>query len=74
MDIREIRQMADEQLLNAIEDRREELFNLRFQQESGQLEDTNLLRFARRDLARLLTVQRQRELAATIAEEGNQDA
>lgn len=66
-----VRAMSDEQLLNAIDDQREALFNLRFQQASGQMEDTNTLRFAKRRLARLLTVQRERELAAQIAEEGN---
>lgn len=68
MDAKDIRNLADAQLTDAIEDKREELFNLRFQMASGQLEDTNLLRYAKRDLARLLTVQRERELAAELAE------
>ena len=68
MNAKDIRNLADAQLVDAIEDKREELFNLRFQMASGQLEDTNLLRFAKRDLARLLTVQRERELAAQLAE------
>jgi large subunit ribosomal protein L29 len=68
MDAKDIRNLADAQLTDAIEDKREELFNLRFQMASGQLEDTNLLRYAKRDMARLLTVQRERELAAELAE------
>lgn len=68
MNAKDIRNLADAQLVDAIEDKREELFNLRFQMASGQLEDTNLLRFAKRDLARLLTVQRERVLAAELAE------
>lgn len=69
MQVGEIRQMSDDQLLDAVEDKREELLNLRFQKESGQMEDTNSLKFAKRDLARLLTVMRERELAAQIAED-----
>lgn len=64
MDMRSIRLLTDEQLLDVIEDKREELFNLRFQSSAGQLEDTNLIRYAQRDLARLLTARRERELAA----------
>lgn len=68
MNAQDIRKLADTQLADAIEDKREELFNLRFQKASGQLEDTNLLRYAKRDLARMLTVRRERELAAELAE------
>jgi len=69
MDIREIRTMSNDDLFDSIIDQREILFNLRFQKEAGQLEDVNLLRYAKRDLAQLLTVQRERELAAQLAEE-----
>jgi len=69
MDVRQIRQMTEDELLDSIEDKREELFNLRFQQTAGQLEDENGLRYAKRDLAQLLTVQRERELALQVAEE-----
>lgn len=48
MQIREIRQLSDEELLNALEDQKEAMFNLRFQMASGQLEDTNAPRRARR--------------------------
>jgi large subunit ribosomal protein L29 len=68
MDISDIRKLTDEQLLDALEDQREALFNLRFQKASGQMEDTNTLRFAKRNMARLLTVQRERELAAALTE------
>jgi large subunit ribosomal protein L29 len=68
MDIRDIRKMTDEQLLDAVEDQREALFNLRFQKASGQMEDTSTLRYAKRNMARLLTVQRERELAAALTE------
>lgn len=66
MDVGEIRDMDDAALLDAIEDKRNELFQLRFQRAAGQLPDTNLPRFARRDLAQLLTILRERQLAAEI--------
>lgn len=69
MDVREIREMSDKALIDAIEDKREEIFNLRFQKASGQMENTNALRYARHDLARLLTIQRERVLAAQQAKE-----
>ena len=73
MDIRTVREMSDEALFDAIEDKREELFNLRFQMASEKMEDTNLLRYAKREMAQLLTIQRERELAAQIAGEENSD-
>lgn len=60
----EIRDMSDEQILDAIEDNKEALFNLRFQAASGQLEDPNTLRRTRRDLARFNTILRERQLAS----------
>jgi large subunit ribosomal protein L29 len=48
---------------------REELFNLRFRRATGQLEDANAVRQARRGVARILTEQRRREIAAAEAQE-----
>jgi large subunit ribosomal protein L29 len=63
--------MTDEQILDAIEDNKESLFNLRFQAASGQLEDPNALQRAKRDLARLNTILRERQLAAqAVKKEG----
>ncbi|MFO7321071.1 MAG: 50S ribosomal protein L29 [Chloroflexota bacterium] len=68
---KEIRKMTDEQILDAIEDQKEALFNLRFQEASGQLEDVNALKRTRRDIARLKTILRERQLAAQrVSEEG----
>ena len=72
MKIREIRELTDEQILNALEDQKEAIFNLRFQLASGQLEDSNAPGKARKIIARLKTVQRERQLAAELArKEGN---
>jgi large subunit ribosomal protein L29 len=67
----DIRKMSSEQILDSIEDQKEALFNLRFQDASGQLEDPNSLNRTRRDLARLKTILRERQLAAEhVSQEG----
>ena len=60
MKAREVHDMADDQLVEFVGTAREELFNLRFQHATGQLEDTAALGRAKRDLARSLTVAGQR--------------
>jgi len=57
--------MSDDQLDDALRDRRQELFNLRFQSVTGALENTSRLKLAKREIARILTVRNQR------AEAGN---
>jgi large subunit ribosomal protein L29 len=52
--------MQDPQLVELAANAREELFNLRFQHATGQLENTAALRRAKRDLARALTIARER--------------
>ena len=64
MKVQELRQLSDERLANALEDQKEAMFNLRFQKGFGQLEDPNSLRYAKRDIARILTVMRERQIAA----------
>jgi large subunit ribosomal protein L29 len=64
MNIRELRELSDEKLADALEDQKEGMFNLRFQKGFGQLEDPNALRRAKRDIARTLTVIRERQIAA----------
>ncbi len=51
----EIREMTDEELRAAIEERRRELLNLRQQGQTGQLQNTARIRETRREIARLLT-------------------
>ena len=50
----------DPQVVELVGNKRQELFNLRFQHATGQLEDTAALARAKRDLARALTVARER--------------
>ena len=61
MRAREIRELSDEELTKRLAESREELFNLRFQAATGALENTARLTLAKRDIARLLTVQTERE-------------
>ena len=70
----EIRQMTDAELMQTVDDSKEELFNLRFQWEIGQLEDYTRIRQLKKQIARLLTVQRERELAAELVQEETTDA
>ena len=74
MNVREIRDMSDEEILDEIEDLKEALFRLRLQKSSGQLENENVIRSTKRDVARCLTVLRERELAAQIASEESVNA
>ena len=60
----EIRAMSDEDLSEALTEARKEMFNLRFQKTLGQISDTNRPRALRRQIARLLTIRRERELWA----------
>jgi large subunit ribosomal protein L29 len=52
--------MTDHELVDALHDRRQELFNLRFQSVTGALENSARLKLAKREIARILTVQNQR--------------
>jgi large subunit ribosomal protein L29 len=57
---REIRELSDEELVKRLAESREALFNLRFQAATGALENTSRLSLAKRDIARILTVQAER--------------
>ena len=67
--VREIRGLGTPDIQKKLEDAREEYFNLRFQRASGQLEDYNQIRKARRNISRLLTVLREREIAEFIGDQ-----
>jgi len=56
----ELRELSDEELVKRLAESREELFNLRFQAATGALENTARLGLAKRDIARILTIQTQR--------------
>jgi large subunit ribosomal protein L29 len=58
----EVHNLEDAQLVEFADTARKELFNLRFQHATGQLENTSRLKAAKNDLARALTVARQRDI------------
>jgi large subunit ribosomal protein L29 len=60
MRTQELRDLDDQKILEQIATFRKELFGLRFQQATGELENTATLRTTRRELARAITVARQR--------------
>jgi len=64
MNAKEMRDLQDRELNQQIATMRKELFGLRFANATGELDDTAGIARARRDLARALTVARERELAA----------
>jgi large subunit ribosomal protein L29 len=56
--------LTDEDLEHRLAERRQELFNLRFQSVTGALENTARLKLAKREIARILTVVHERESEA----------
>ena len=61
MRAKDIRELTDEELAQRLTDTRQELFNLRFQAATGALENTARLGLAKREIARILTVQNERQ-------------
>ncbi len=63
----ELREASDEDLLVQLRDAKEELFNLRFQVATGQLDNNRRLQTVRRDIAKIYTIMRERELGLSVA-------
>lgn len=61
MRARELRDLSDEELVRRLAESRENLFNLRFQMATGALDNTARLKLAKRDIARILTIQAERK-------------
>jgi large subunit ribosomal protein L29 len=57
---RQLRDLSDDELTKRLQETREELFNLRFQSATGALENSARLRLAKREIARILTIQNER--------------
>ncbi|MBT5501899.1 MAG: 50S ribosomal protein L29 [Candidatus Nanopelagicales bacterium] len=64
----ELRNLDDAELTEKLRESKEELFNLRFQGATGQLENHGRLRAVRKDIARIYTILRERELGITPVE------
>ena len=64
----DLRGLANDELVSKLREAKEELFNLRFQAATGQLESHGRLSAVRKEIARLYTVMRERELGITPVE------
>ena len=62
----ELRALSGADLVDQLREAKEELFNLRFQNATGQLSNNRRLRAVRRDIARIYTVMQERELGLTV--------
>jgi large subunit ribosomal protein L29 len=70
----DLRVLTDEELDGKLADAKIELFNLRFQAATGQLESHGRLRAVRKEIARIYTVKRERELGiVTLEQEADED-
>ena len=70
----DLRQLEDDEIVTKLREAKEELFNLRFQMATGQLDNNRRLRAVRHDIARIYTVMRERELGLSAAPSDNEGA
>ncbi len=61
-----LRDLSPDELVAKSEELREQLLKLRFQQTTGQIESPQMLRGVRKDIARVMTILRERELGVTV--------
>ncbi len=69
----ELRELSGEALVERLREAKEELFNLRCQAATGQLESHGRLRTVKKDIARIYTVVRERELGIRLAPGANEE-
>jgi large subunit ribosomal protein L29 len=65
-----LRELGAEELVIRLKEAKEELFNLRFQMATGQMDNNRRLRTVRHDIARIYTVMRERELGLSVGPDG----
>ena len=70
----QVRELTDDELVLRLREAKEELFNLRFQMATGQLDNNRRLRTVRHDIARIYTIMRERELGLSVAPDENEGA
>jgi large subunit ribosomal protein L29 len=68
----ELRELTEEELTTKLRESKEELFNLRFQMATGQLNNNRRLRTVRQEIARVYTVLRERELGLASGPSGEE--
>ncbi len=62
----ELRELGQDELVLRLREHKEELFNLRFQMATGQMDNNRRLRTVKHDIARIYTVMRERELGLSV--------
>jgi large subunit ribosomal protein L29 len=67
-----LRELEDDELQTKLREAKEELFNLRFQAATGQLESHGRLNAVRKDIARIYTIMRERELGISTVESADE--
>ena len=70
--VSELRELNDRELVNRLREFKEELFNLRFQNATGQLDNTSRVSQVRKDIARCETLLREREIEAAETQKADQ--
>ena len=73
MNVTELRELTAEELVEQLAEAKQELFNLRFQLATNQLDNTARIGQVKKDIARILTVAREQELAAWSALQASSD-
>ncbi len=68
----DMRELGAEELVARLRESKEELFNLRFQMATGQMDNNRRLRTVRHDIARIYTVMRERELGLSTGPDGTE--
>ena len=68
----ELRELTEDELTDKLRESKEELFNLRFQMATGQLDNNRRLRVVRREIARIYTVLNERELGLASGPAGEE--
>jgi len=67
MSMKELRDLSNEELAKKLVDSKDELFKLRFQLATGQLDNYMRIKEVRRNIARMKTIQREREMGIRLA-------
>ncbi|QIS17723.1 50S ribosomal protein L29 [Nocardia terpenica] len=70
----DLRELTEDELVARLRESKEELFNLRFQMATGQLQNNRRLRVVRHEIARIYTVMRERELGLATGPANKGDA
>lgn len=69
-----LRELGAEELELRLKESKEELFNLRFQMATGQMDNNRRLRTVRHDIARIYTIMRERELGLSVGPDSTEGA